>query len=109
MSDINAQAIVFQCDYVDRPAGSDPNATPVFTEEQRRWAPQFQDIHISNVTCRGTHTAIKAAGIAGLDCISDIKISNSTFVYTHNATSIDEQTAKVTVNNVTLQELKNVQ
>ena len=80
MTDIKDQAIIFQCDYVDRPAGSDPNAMPTFTEEQRHWAPEFQDIHIENVICRGTHTGIYAGGIEGLDCIHDIDIKNTTII-----------------------------
>lgn len=39
MTDIKDEAIIFQCDYVDRPAGSDPNKVPTFTEEQRRRLP----------------------------------------------------------------------
>ena len=100
MTDIKDQAVIFQCDYVDRPAGSDPKAVPTFTEEQRQWAPNFQDIHIRNVTCLGTHTAIYASGIAGLDCVHDIDISNSTFVYHQVSLQIDEQTAKLKLDNV---------
>ena len=100
MTDIKDEAIVFQCDYVDRPAGSDPNAIPTYTEEQRKSAPEFQGIHISNVTCHGTHTAIKAGGILGLDCIHDIDIKNSTFVFLMNDQLIDEKTAKLKLEGV---------
>jgi len=106
MSDIKDEAIVFQCDYVDRPAGSDPNAVPTFTDEQRRWAPDFQDIHISNVVCRGARTGIKAGGILGLDCVHDIDIQNTTIVYTKQDKAIDEKTTRVTLKNVTLVEDK---
>ncbi len=102
MTDIRDEAIVFQCDYVDRPAGSDPNAVPTFTDEQRRLAPDFQGIHIDNVTCRGAWTAIKASGIKGLDCVHDIDIRNTTIVYHHNDKDIDPQTARLTLDNVTL-------
>ena len=102
MNDIKDEAIVFQCDYVDRPAGSDPNAIPTFTEEQRRWAPNFQDIHISNIVCRGADTAIKASGILGLDCIHDIHINNATIVYSKTAKDINEKTAKVELTGVQL-------
>ena len=102
MTDIKDEAIVFQCDYVDRPAGSDPNAIPTFTEEQRRWAPNFQDIHISNIVCRGAGTAIKASGILGLDCIHDIHINNATIVYSKTAKDINEKTAKVELTGVQL-------
>ena len=100
MTDIKDEAIVFQCDYVDRPAGSDPNAIPTYTEEQRKSAPEFQGIHISNVTCHGTHTAIKAGGILGLNCIHDIDIKNSTFVFLKNDQLIDEKTAKLKLEGV---------
>ena len=102
MTDIKDEAIVFQCDYLDRPAGSDPNAVPTFTEEQKKVAPYFQDIHISNVVCHGAATGIKASGIWGLDNVRDIDISNSTIVY-HNADKvIDEKTASLRLTDVRL-------
>ncbi len=102
MTDIKNEAIVFQCDYVDRPAGSDPNKVPVFTEEQKKKAPYFQDIHISNVVCHGASTGISASGILGLDNVRDIEISNSTIVYTKTDKQIDEKTAKLNLQNITL-------
>lgn len=102
MTDIKDEAIIFQCDYVDRPAGSDPNAMPTFTEEQKKLAPNFQDIHISNVVCHGTATGIRASGMLGLDCVHDIDIQNSTIVYTKTDKKIDEQTAKLNLKNVQL-------
>jgi polygalacturonase len=102
MNDIKDEAIVFQCDYVDRPAGSDPNAKPTFTEEQKKVAPYFQDIHISNVVCYGAGTAIKAGGILGLDNVKDIEISNSTIMYYTTGQQIDEKTAKLKLTNVRL-------
>ena len=96
MNDISGEAISFQCDYVDRPAGRD-NATPTYTEEQRRWAPEFQDIHISDVVCHGCKTGIVAKGITGLDCVHDIDISNCTIVYHKTDKQIDEKTALITL------------
>ena len=107
MTDIGQQAIVFQCDYVDRPAGSDPNSVPTFTEEERRWAPEFQDIHIDRVVCRGTHTGIYASGIRGLDSVHDIDIKNTTIIYNKVGQQIDEETAKLKLENVKLIENKN--
>ena len=107
MTDIKDQAIVFQCDYVDRPAGSDPNKVPEYTEEQKRLAPDFQDIHISNVTCHGTHTGIKASGILGLDCVHDIDIKNTTIIYHKVGQQIDETSAKLQLENVKLLKMKN--
>ncbi len=101
MNDINSEAIVFQCNYVNAHAGSTVQEI-VFTEEQKQWSPKFQDIHISRVVCRGCKTGIKAAGIEGLDCVKDITIKDCTIVYTHTDKQIDENTAKVTLNNVKL-------
>jgi len=105
MTDIAGEAIVFQCDYVDRPAGSDPNAVPTYTDEQRKLAPEFQDIHITNVTCRGAQTGIRANGMAGLNCIHDVDISNTTIIYNKADKQIDDKTAQINLSNVTL--LKN--
>jgi polygalacturonase len=102
MTDIKDEAIVFQCDYVDRPAGSDPNALPTFTDEQKRVAPYFQDIHISNVVCIGAMTGIKASGILGLDNVKDIDIENSTIMYHGKDQQIDPKTAKLKLTNVRL-------
>jgi polygalacturonase len=102
MNDIKDEAIVFQCDYVDRPAGSDPNAIPTFTDEQKKVAPYFQDIHINNVVCYGAGTAIQASGILGLDNVRDIDIRNSTIMYYTKDQQIDEKTAKLSLSNVKL-------
>jgi polygalacturonase len=102
MTDIKEEAIVFQCDYVDRPAGSDPNAVPTYTEEQKKLAPEFQDIHISNVICHGAETAISASGILGLNSVHDINIQNSTIVYTKTDKQIDPKTAQIHLQNVNL-------
>ncbi len=102
MTDIKEEAIVFQCDYVDRPAGSDPNAVPTYTEEQKKLAPEFQDIHISNVICHGAETAISASGILGLNSVHNINIQNSTIVYTKTDKQIDPKTAQINLQNVNL-------
>ena len=102
MNDIKDEAIVFQCDYVDRPAGSDPNAVPTFTDEQKKVAPYFQDIHINNVVCYGAGTAIKASGILGLDNVRDIDIRNSTIMYYAQDQQIDAKTARLNLSNVKL-------
>ena len=101
MADIGGEAICFQCDYVNRAAGDD-GKTPVFTEEQRRLAPDFQDIHISRVVCHGAGTGIKAGGIEGLDCVHDITISDCTIIYNKVDTQIDDKTARLQLSNVTL-------
>lgn len=108
MNDISGEAISFQCDYINRQAGS-TDETPVYTEEQKRWAPQFHDIHISRVVCRGCQTGIKAAGIAGLECVKNISISNCSIIYNKVDKQIDEKTAQLTLENVKLTSSKNPQ
>lgn len=105
MNDIKDEAIAFQCDYVNYHAGME-DKEPVYTAEQRRWAPEFQDIHISRVVCRGCTTAIKAAGIAGLECVHDITLSDCTLIYHKVGAQIDKKTTSLTLNNVKLVELK---
>jgi polygalacturonase len=101
MNDIANEAIVFQCDYVNRHAGRD-NEAPSYTEEQLRWKPDFQDIHISRVVCRGCETGIKAGGVKGLDCVHDITLTDCTIIYNKVEKQIEEATAKLTLNNVRL-------
>ena len=91
MTDITDEAIIFQCDYVDRPAGRE-GATSSDPKDQ--FIPQFHDIHINNVVCRGAGTGIYAHGIEGYDCI-DVTIEDTTIVNAKKATDIDDKTAKV--------------
>lgn len=95
MADIAGEAIIFQCDYVDRPAGRNDSYEPVITDEMRRLAPDFQDIHISRVICRGCETGVKTRGIHGLDCIHDIDILDCSFVFTKAASDIGEGTTNL--------------
>jgi len=111
MTDIKDEAIVFQCDYFDKPAGSkkkDPEWTD-FSEQQRQYIPIFEDIHINNVVCRGTKTAIKASGNLGLGdqynkerYVRNIDIQNTTIVYQKAGADIDDKTAKLNLTNVRL-------
>ncbi len=98
MSDIAQQAIVFQCDYENKPAGSEGKKRPESVKLEM--VPEFQDIHISNVVCRGAATAISAHGIKGLNCVHGITVANSTFVYTKAARDIDPATARLALSNV---------
>ena len=112
MSGIAHEAIVFQCDYADKAPGetadeyTKKNYMKQFTAEQRQWTPDFQDIHISRITCRGTQTAIKAAGLPGENCVHDIDISDCSIIYNKVGKDIDEPTAKLTLVNVKLTENK---
>jgi hypothetical protein len=108
MADIAHEAVVVHCDYADMAPGDTksnflaPGYVESFSKEQRQWTPEFQDINISNIVCRGAKTAIKASGLMGLNCVHDIRLNNCTFVYTHTATDIHEPTAKLTLKDVTL-------
>ena len=64
--------------------------------------PEFQDIHIDNVTCTGCQTGIRANGITGTNAIHNIDINNSTITYHGKATDIDATTASLKQNNVRL-------
>jgi polygalacturonase len=108
MADIAHEAVVIHCDYADMAPGDTksnflaPGYVESFSKEQRQWTPEFQDINITNIVCRGAKTAIKASGLMGLNCVHDIRLNNCTFVYTHTATDIHEPTAKLTLKDVTL-------
>jgi len=54
------------------------------------------------VVCYGAGTAIKAAGILGLDNVRDIDIQNSTFMYYDNDQQTDPKTARLNLSNVRL-------
>lgn len=105
MADISNEAIIFECSYdlanafakdKELREGEKPYNIPVFT-----------DIHISDIVCRGCKTGIKASGIAGMDCVHGIDISNSTIVYTRDATIIDPATARLNLSGVNLVPLRN--
>ncbi|MDE6861071.1 MAG: glycoside hydrolase family 28 protein [Duncaniella sp.] len=101
MTDIIHQAIVFECNYANRPAGvkdTDLVAQPVKMEK----VPEFTDIHISDVICRGAKVGIAASGLENFNCVHGITISNSTIIYTSKATEIDERTAQIQLNDVRL-------
>ena len=105
MTDIKDEAIVFQCDYTDRPAGRE---NPDFQAQTSnlQFVPDFQGIHISDITCRGCTTGIRAKGTPEADCVHDIDITNVTILYNKIATDIDAATAKLTLTNVKLVENK---
>ena len=101
MNDIKDEAIIFQCDYVDRPAGKDAKPAPVVDKDLKN-VPEFQDIHINNVVCRGCKTGISASGISGLQCVRDITITDCTIAYNKTAEQIDPNTANLNCTNVKL-------
>ncbi len=105
MTDIIGEGIVFQCDYVNRPAGAKEDGKAEKTAKLE-FVPEFTDIHISDVVCRGAGTAIAAKGIEGMKCVHGITIDNSTFVYDKKGLDIDEKTAELKLTGVKLVENK---
>ncbi len=93
MTDIKDQAIVFECDYFDNHVGAKAGKKPTGTD----FAPNFTDIHITDVVCRGAKTAIKAGGAEGM--VHGIDITNSTF-FADNSQDI-APTCDVRLTNVT--------
>lgn len=103
MTDIKDEAIILQCDYENKHAGRQTDKPDA---KDLKFVPEFTDISISDVVCRGAETAITARGIEGLNCVHGIDISNCTFVYNKAATNIDTKTAGVKLTNVRLVENK---
>ncbi len=95
MNDIKDEAVVFETTYFDNHVGADPSAQQQPKENQ--FLPDFSDIHISNVVCRGTKTGIKAKGSKGM--VHGIVIKDSKIFYTDKATDISEE-CEVTIQNV---------
>lgn len=104
MTDIKDEAVVFQCDYMDRPAGRE---NPDFAKPANlKNVPDFQDIHVSNIVCRGCTTGIKAKGTEAAQCVHDIDITNATIIYNKVATDIDAATTQIKLTDVKLVENK---
>lgn len=106
MTDIQLNAITFQCDYVKNAADDskerykNPDYVNGFSEKERRYTPDFQDIHISNVVCKNARTAIEATGLTGLNCVHDVTLTDCIFIYTQRGNAIHEPTAKLKLKNV---------
>ena len=97
MTDIIHSAIVFECTY----NLANANVKPGEVDTSKPYnIPEFTDIHISDIVCRGCKTGVSASGIKGFDCVHGIDISRSTFVYTREATAIDTATASVKLTDV---------
>ncbi|MBQ9410157.1 MAG: glycoside hydrolase family 28 protein, partial [Bacteroidales bacterium] len=84
MSDIQAEAVVFETSYADRPVGNDS----AVAAQSNAFVPEFQDIHISNVVCRDARIGIKASGTT--EMIHGIELENCTFFYTEEASRVDD-------------------
>ena len=97
MTDIKDEAIIFECTYQDKAVGKKVSEKPT-TGKDAPFAPDFSDIHISNVTCRNAKTGISAHGLPGLKCVHNITIDNSIFFCTQKDKDMDE-TAELTITN----------
>lgn len=81
MNNISTYAIVFECTYENKTVGYKGADNKTETAETPKYVPDFTDIHINNIVCRGAKTAISAHGLEGLNCVHGIDIKNSTFFY----------------------------
>lgn len=90
MTDIKDEAIIFECSYADKKYSVKEDNGKVVVPKNAECVPEWSDIHISNVTCRGAKTAVSAHGLPGYDCLKDITITNSTFFYTQKDKDIDK-------------------
>ncbi len=84
MADIAGEAIVFETSYADRPAGHEDNVAATTAA----FVPDFTDILIERVTCRGCMTAIKASGTIAM--IHGITVRDAVFFYEKTGTAIDD-------------------
>lgn len=89
MTDIKDEAIIFECSYADKKYSVKETDGRAVVPQNAECVPQWSDIHISNVVCRGAKTAVSAHGLPGYDCLKDITIDNSTFFYTQKDKDID--------------------
>ena len=99
MTDIKDEAIVFDCTYIDKKYSvKEDDGKPGAVAKDAPFAPEFCDIHISNVTCRNVKTAISVTGLPGMNCVHDVTIDNSTFFYTKKDKEIKDN-PEITITN----------
>lgn len=89
MTDIKDEAIIFECSYADKKYSVKDDKGEVVVPKNAECVPEWSDIHISNVTCRGAKSAISAHGLPGYECLKNITIDNSTFFYTKKDKDIE--------------------
>lgn len=93
MDRVKDEAIGFQTDYINEAIYKTEGASGT------DWVPEFQDIHISRVTCNRAKVGIYANGAPGT--VHDIDITDCTIGYTDVNSDIDPN-CLVNVKNVTL-------
>lgn len=89
MTDIKDEAIIFECTYADKKYSVKDERGKTTVPQNAECVPEWTDIHISNVVCRGTKTAISAHGLPGYECLKNITIDNSTFFYTEKDKDVE--------------------
>ena len=94
MSDIRDQAIHFETSYIDMPVGSGDK-----TITAQDFAPEFTDIHISNVTCRDARIGVSAKGT--LQMIHGITLKDCIIFYTEKGMDVSDP-AMLELDNVQL-------
>lgn len=58
MSDIKGEAIIFECTYADKKYSVSDDKDKTVVPQNAEYVPEWSDIHISNVVCRGAKTAV---------------------------------------------------
>lgn len=89
MTDIKNEAIIFECTYADKSYSVKSDNGKTVIPQNAEYVPEWNDIHINNIVCRGAKTAISAHGLPGYTCLKNITIDNSTFFYTQKDKDID--------------------
>ena len=89
MTDIKDGAIICEWSYADKKYSVRDDEGEVVVPKNAECVPEWSDIYISNVTCRGAKTAISAHGLPGYECLKNITIDNSTFFYTKKDKDIE--------------------
>lgn len=84
MTDIRGEAIVFQTTYADRPAGYEDNEAA----KSLAFVPEFCDISIERLVCRGCSTAIRCKG--DISMIHDVSLKDATIFYNETERDIDD-------------------
>lgn len=83
MTDIAGAAVTFETTYWDNHVGAQkPQSTG-----KGSFMPDFGDIRMSHIVCRGCQTAVEAHGEKGM--VHDITLADSKFFYTGQASDID--------------------
>lgn len=96
MVDITGEAISFETTYMDRPAGSPEGG--VWKDVEGQFVPDFTDIHISDLVCRGCSTGILVKGT--LQTVHGIEVSDACIFYFDKASDIPLGEGMIRLENV---------